>query len=324
MQTQTLSALAFSADGRLLAAGDDDGHIVIYQTNSGQEVRKIDAGKGIRALALYDEGFPVLTGDEEGRVIAYRRALPPAQLATGDCAVSSLACPSLTADEPLAGWADGTISQVHFRYQHIIPCLQADGPVRALRADSSRRVQAIVALPELTLCTWDPAIDLTQAIRDLPGVLSDLGEVVTGWLRQLRPLVAGFDEVREQMRDDIAAERSQMLDRLSLDQATRDRIRPVVVASAVSIFNSYSFDMAVRKIFNANPLPRWLLGIAGTFLLLLLLSGQPGESLSHLRGAGAWLTVAAIVAGAMWITRRLGRLGTAAGLAAPWSPLPPS
>jgi hypothetical protein len=308
METGSLKALAFSADGNLLAAGDDDGHIVIYRISSGQEIHKFDAGKGIRALALYDEGFPVLIGGADGSVILYRRALPPTEIAGGDCVVSSLTCLSLTSGELLAGWDHGTISQVDFRYHRISPCLYAGGPVRALRVDSSGRVQAIVAGSELKLRSWTE-IGLTEVIHDLPGVLSDLGEVVTGWLRQLRPLVTGFDEVRQRMRDDIAAERSDMLDRLGLDEATRDRIRPVVVASAVSIFDSYSFDMAVRKIFNVNPLPRWLLGIAGTPLLLFLIFTPPVQSLGHLRGAGAWLTVAAIVAGATWVTRRLGRLG---------------
>jgi hypothetical protein len=112
------------------------------------------------------------------------------------------------------------------------------------------------------------------------------------------------------MRDDIAAERLEMLDRLDLDQATRERIRPVVVASAISIFNSYSFDMAVRKIFDVDLLPEWLVGIAA-ITLWFLTSGLLVEGLGHLHGAGAWATVTAIVAGAMWVTRRLGRLGAA-------------
>jgi hypothetical protein len=311
METESLTALAFSADGFLLAAGDDDGHVVVYQISPSQELHKIDAGRGIRALPLYDEGFPVLVGDAKGRVTAYRRALPPTKLTASDGAVASLACPPLTSGEPVVGWDHGTIGRVDLRHQRIIPCLHAGGPVRALRAGSSGRVLAVVAGPELTLRSSNSEIDLTEAIRDLPGVLSDVGEVMTGQLRQLRSLVTNFAEVRERMRDDIAAERSEMLDRLSLDQATRDRIRPVVVDSAVSIFNSYSFDMAVRKIFEVDLLPEWLLGIAGAllFFLLLLLASGPLESLGHLRGTGAWVTVVAIVAGATWITRRLGRLG---------------
>lgn len=103
METGSLTALAFSADGGLLAAGDDDGHVVVYRVSPDQELHKFDAVRGIRALGLYDEGFPVLVGDAEGRVIAYRRALAPAKLRgsvgavwEGTGAVSSLACPPLT------------------------------------------------------------------------------------------------------------------------------------------------------------------------------------------------------------------------------------
>jgi hypothetical protein len=50
------------------------------------------------------------------------------------------------------------------------------------------------------------------------------------------------------MRDDIAADRAEMLEQLNgLDNVTRDRIRPVVVQSAISIFESYSFDLAVSR-----------------------------------------------------------------------------
>jgi hypothetical protein len=310
METESLTALAFSADGLLLAAGDDDGHVVIYQVSPGQELHKIDTRQRIRALALYDEAFPVLVGDAKGRVIAYRRALPPTTLTDGYGAVTSLTCPPLANGAPLVGWNCGTIGRVDLRRQDVIPCLRAPGPVRALRADFSGRVHAVVADPELTLRSSNTENDPAGAIRNLPGVLSDVGEVLAEQFRQLRSLVTSFDEVRERMRDDIAAERSEMLDRLSLDQATRERIRPVVVASAVSIFNSYSFDMAVRKVFDVNAFPEWLAGIAAAVLWVLTVA-LLAQGLGHLHGAGAFATVAAIVAGAMWLTRRLGRLSAA-------------
>jgi hypothetical protein len=315
METQSLTALAFSADGRLLAAGDGDGHVVVYRIDSGQVVRKFETGKGIRALALHDEGFPLLISDADGRVVLYRRALPPKELEGDEWDLSSLTCLSLTSGGALAGSARGTISEVDFGYRGISPSLNGVGPVRALGAGSSGRLQAVVSGPELGLRSWHNENSLTQVIRSLPGVLGDLGEMVTGWVRELLPLVTGFDEVREQMRDDIAAGRTEMLDRLALDQATRDRIRPVVVASAISIFDSYSFDMAARKIFDLNPLPRWLLGIALTLLTWLVVFGPLADGLGHLRDPGAWVTVGAVVTGAAWITRRLGRLG-AAGRAA--------
>jgi hypothetical protein len=317
MEAQTLTALAFSADGRLLAAGDDGGHVVVYQVDCGQDVRSIEAGKGIRALALYSSESPVLIGDAEGLVTLHRRALPPVELAKSHCAVTSLAFPSLNAGpslapgDPLIGRADGTIAKIDRRYRRTVPYSSAGhGPVRALWAGSRDCVMAISGSVKPELCSWTRDSDPAAVVPHPPGVLSRLTGQLAAWLRELYALGSAFEELREQMRDDIAADRAEMLDRLEvLDDATRNRIRPAVVASAVSIYNSYSFDLAVRRIFKANPLPAWTLGLAGTFLFFLLLQTPPVAALGHLRGNGAWLTVLAIVAAAAWIMCALARLG---------------
>jgi hypothetical protein len=131
------------------------------------------------------------------------------------------------------------------------------------------------------------------------------------WWRELYPLLSSFAEVREQMRDDIAADRAEMLDHLNrLDQATRERIRPVVVESAISIFESYAFDLAVIKLFKANPLPALVAG-AAALLLVGLPSLQGLASLGHLGSVHAWLIFAGVVGGGIWAVRALGRMGWA-------------
>lgn len=93
------------------------------------------------------------------------------------------------------------------------------------------------------------------------------------WCRELCPLVFGFADLREQMRNEIAEQRAEMLDRLDgLDEQTRERIRPAVVDSAVAIFNSCSFDLAVRRIFNTNPLPKVASFLAAVFFLIVWLA----------------------------------------------------
>ena len=116
------------------------------------------------------------------------------------------------------------------------------------------------------------------------------------------------------MGDEIAAERAEMLDQLGgLDDVTRERIRPVVVDSAVSIFESYSFDLAVIKVFTVNPLPALIAG-AAALLFIVLPSLQAIAALGHLRSVGAWLAVAGVVGGGIWIVRVLGRMRAAGRL----------
>lgn len=67
--------------------------------------------------------------------------------------------------------------------------------------------------------------------------------------------------------------------------------------------------MAIRKILDVDLVPELLMGIIGTLVFWLLVLGPLTEGLGHLRGAGAWATVVALVAGATWLSRRLGRLG---------------
>jgi WD40 domain-containing protein len=313
IRMRSLTALAFSPDGRLLAAGDDDGHVVVYRTVSGEELRAIDTGQPICALAVHDSGSPVLTGTSDGWVKVRRRVLPPLGMAWADVAVTSLAFPVLATGEPVAGRADGVIGKLDPGYQRLTSYAGTGcGPVRAVWAGPRGRVKALAGDGELY--SWVPESDASAALRGMPELLRTGAEEFLGWWRELSPLLSAFTEVREQMRDDIAADRAEMLDRLDgLDDGTRDRIRPVVVESAVSIFESYSFDLAISKVFTVNPLPALITG-AAALLFIVLPSVHGIAALAHLRSAGAWLAVAGVFAGGIWIVRVLGRLGAAGRL----------
>lgn len=106
------------------------------------------------------------------------------------------------------------------------------------------------------------------------------------------------------MRSEIAEERADMLDQLDgLDDTTRERIRPVVIDSAISIYNSYSFDLAVRRVFKVNPLPGLIRSAAVVFLVLLLPLTPPVQAVGHLRTGGAWFTVMGMFLAGIWVAR---------------------
>jgi hypothetical protein len=313
VNTGPLTALAFSPDGRLLASGDDDGHVVVYRIASGEELRRIDTGEPIRAIAVHDSGSPVLTGGPDGWLRVRRRVLPPMGLAWAAVAVTSLAFPLLSTGEPVAGRADGVIGKLDPGYQRLTSYVDAScGPVRALWAGPRGQVKALAGDGELY--SWVPEGHESAALRGMPEFLRAGAEQLLNWWRELNPLLSAFTEVREQMRDEVAADRAEMLDWLDgLDNVTRDRIRPVVVESAVSIFDSYSFDLAVSKVFTVNPLPALIAG-AAALLFVVLPSLRAVAALGHLRSIGAWLTVAGVVVGGIWIVRALGRVGAAGRL----------
>ncbi len=235
MSTGSLTALAFSPDGSLLASGDDDGHVVVYRAASGEELRRIDTGEPIRALAVHDSGSPVLTGGADGWVSVRRRVLPSMRLAWGNIAVTSLAFPVMSTGEPMAGRADGVIGKLDPGYRRLTFYVDAGcGPVRALWAGPRGRVKALAGDGEL--CCWVPEGDASAAFRNTPELLRIGAEQLLDWWRELYPLLSAFAEVREQMRDDIAADRAEMLDQLDgLDNVTRDRIRPVTVFAFVDL-----------------------------------------------------------------------------------------
>jgi hypothetical protein len=311
--TGSLTALAYSPDGALLASGNGDGHIVVYRAASGEELRRMDTGESITAIAVHDSGSPVLTGSQDGWVNVRRRVLPPLELAWAAIAVTSLAFPVLSTGEPLAGRADGVIGRIGLAYQGLTSWVDADdGPVRALWAGPRGQVKALAG--NGVLYTWVSETDASAVFPGMPEFFRIGAELVLGWWRELSSMLLGFAEVREQMRDDIAADRAEMLDQLDgLDGVTRERIRPVVVQSAVSIFDSYSFDLAAIKVFTTNPL-RALIAGAVVLLFVVLPSLQAFTPLAHLRSVGAWLGVAGVVGGGIWIVRALGRMGAAGRL----------
>jgi hypothetical protein len=143
----------------------------------------------------------------------------------------------------------------------------------------------------------------------MPASLRPFGEQVLDWGRELFLLLSAFDEVRDQMSDDLAGERAEMLDCLDgINDAERERIRPVVIDSALSIFKSYAFNLAVRRIATANPLPAILVGIPALVLLGILLShSAPVADLGHLHGAGEWVVFLGVITAGIWLFRELGR-----------------
>jgi hypothetical protein len=68
MNTQALTSLAFSPDGRLLAAGDAEGRVAVFWAASGEEARRIDTEEPICSIAIHDRGSPVLVGGNDGFV----------------------------------------------------------------------------------------------------------------------------------------------------------------------------------------------------------------------------------------------------------------
>ncbi len=73
--TPQLPRRGFSPDGRLLAAGDQDGEISNWRVRDGRRVRTLDGGEWqVSALAFSPDGTFLVSGElEEGQIVALER-----------------------------------------------------------------------------------------------------------------------------------------------------------------------------------------------------------------------------------------------------------
>lgn len=255
---QPLTAIAFNRDGRLLGAGDFSGRVAIYQTATGQKLWDTAAGDTVSAIAVDNLGSPVVVGRTDGWLRAHHRLQAPIEMQVREpdsaAPVTCLTFQKSRSGKLLAGRADGSICQSDSAYTKISNYLNiSHGPVRALGSRSDGQIIALAdnqlhfRLPEST--DRDHFASFSALIGFSWGQLKD-------WSCELIRLISNFPEVQQLTRDEIAAERSNMLAELDgIDDVTLERIRPVVVDSAMSIFDSHSLDLALRKVLNANPLP---------------------------------------------------------------------
>ena len=305
-----LTALAFSPDGKLLAAADIEGHIVVYQTALARELRRLSADKKVCAIAVHDSGSPVLTANSAGTVTVHNRVTPPRELAGNSAAVTSLSFPVLCGGQPLAGRADGEIAMIDPAYQRFAGLLATgSGPVRAVWAGSCGQVRFLASDGEL--CCWAPRDDATEILQCLPQTWRDGVERVLCWWRDLQALLSAFGGVRTQMRDEVGGEHAEVVARLDgIDETTRERVRKVVVKS-LTVLDSESFDRALARVFDVNPLPLAMLITAAALVLVVVPLVGSAAALASLGSAGGWLTVLGVVTVGLWVLVRLGRLGVA-------------
>jgi WD40 repeat protein len=59
---RALTCLAFSPDGKLLAAGTQDGHVWLWEAGTGRQTQLIElGGRGVRAIAFSPNGKQLVT-----------------------------------------------------------------------------------------------------------------------------------------------------------------------------------------------------------------------------------------------------------------------
>ena len=113
------------------------------------------------------------------------------------------------------------------------------------------------------------------------------------------------------MRDEVGGEHAEVVARLDgIDETTRERVRKVVVKS-LTVLDSESFDRALARVFDVNPLPLAMLITAAALVLVVVPLVGSAAALASLGSAGGWLTVLGVVTVGLWVLVRLGRLGVA-------------
>lgn len=312
--TGSLSALAFSPDGMLLAAGDVNGNVVVFTVPSGEELRRAKTEGPVCAIAVPDSGAPLLLGGPDGYIGVHLRLLPPRGLVQSGSAVTALAFSQRTSGEPLVGRADGSIWRIDPLCQGLA-CWIADGdaPVRALWAGP--RGQAMTLDGKGNLYGWLIEHVPPGILRKLPKEDWAAFDQLRGWAAELAAHVTQFSALHEQILDALAAGQANKVEHIDrIEEGERERIRPAVIESALSLVGSRAFDLAWETIVFLNPLPG-IIAMSISSLVILLFGTTTLRAVGHLDGGSAWLTFAGISVGGLWLLWRLGRWGKG-GLAA--------
>lgn len=307
---RTIEALSFSPDGRLLAVGDEGGLVAVFLVSSGQELWRTDAEGYISAIAVNDLGSPVLTGDDRGFIYVHHRLRRTQCIPGNGTPVTSMAASPSPDGKFLVGTMDGfigAIDAIEILLGRFTPSRDIGGrPVRALCAPVRGGIMALAGDGELI--SWLPP-DEHYDFESASSLLRAFGRGLWRWMRELYVLMTSFDEVRQLMGDEIAAQRAKMLDEIEgLDKQARDRIRPVVVESATSLFESYSLGLAIRKVLKANPLP----AVVGYMIAFPLLAASIFHALkvfAHLRTGGNEALAVGVMAVGLATVYMLGSMG---------------
>ena len=346
-----VQAVALSHGGRFLVAADDKKHVWVWKISTHETYRKIDYyGATVSALAVGSSGSPVVIGDTAGQVSVWGRLRPPlswhlqpssdytAGQASGWGRFHPPLCPvfpggavkslSLPYDQPtqlvVVGFAEGEIYCLRFHGKLAAKELETvkGQPVRAVAmAMGSYYYANESALPNIYSVTAITDADpwlyswKSEELTLTPEVLRHPIKAVTNWWRELGALLFAFADQCENISAEVAQGRADMLKQLKdLDEATRDRIRPVVVTSAVSIYDSYSFELAAFKVWEANLLSKAAFWVTAFLLVFIILLSPLVNDLSSLHGIASWLAAAGTLAAVGWmlhVLRRLGLVGRA-------------
>src|SRR5205823_592442 len=108
-QDGSFTALAVGGDNKLLATGDAEGRVRLWNPDNGQETGRIGAGgEGIHAVSLLAAGKGVVSTSQKGTVALWRLPLVPPRLLVHGDQVTGVA---VTADgkKAVTGCGDRTV-----------------------------------------------------------------------------------------------------------------------------------------------------------------------------------------------------------------------
>jgi hypothetical protein len=318
------TALAFSRSGDFLAVGDSEGNVIVASIASGKEdgsdPLKFKFRMTVKSLAVSPVGPKVAIGAEDGRILCRSPKSDLKYQADGPVE-------SIIFDREggiIIGYGDGRIET---RYSHaFLPPLkmpQGCGPIRAIGYDRWGKVRVIA--DGSSVFTFSPrgaaAIyphgdkDLISLIASRIALLASAGfwmrtrRRMSDWWRDSRKYTFEYNFERQKELEAIAERRTRMLDDLkSLDGETKERIRPVIAATAEEVFDTYAFNVVLRNALKRPPFgPSALFAIVA--LLGIALSGiSPFNDFRHL-SSWSWITMIITFTGGAFLLRITGLLG---------------